>query len=417
MTLHPIISALRKHKAGVVLIALQIALTLAIVCNAIFIIGQRVHTMSQPTGLDESDLFIASQLWVGVPTSDSPADVARLDALQKEDLAALRKMPDVVSVTPTNSLPLFSSSWTGSAGIKPGNGEYDGFSKGTALLAYYFTDEQALSTLGVKLVEGRFFRADEVINIGSQEPRRPDVIVITAALAKQLFPGESALGKPLYLDGGTAPIRVIGIVDRLQAPSSVRRYAWNSALIPARLDSRFSRYVIRVRLGRLAAAMKAVPGVLYGVNPMRVLDDENIQSFSQIRSRAYESDMGMAGVMAFVCLILLGVTAAGIVGLTSFWVSQRNRQIGVRRALGARRIDILRYFQMENLVIASSGAMLGIVMAVTLNFVLMRFFDMDRLPMAWVWIAVGVVLVLSQAAVYVPARRASRISPLAATRA
>ena len=417
MTLHPMLSALRRHRAGVVLIALQIALTLAIVCNSIFIIAQRVHTIGRPTGIDETNLFMVSQLWVGASASDSPADVARLDALLKEDLAALRNMPDVAAVTPTNALPLSTSSWTGSMGLEPGTGRYDGFSTGTALVAYYFVDYQALATLGMKMAEGRFFRPDEVMPVASSDLARPDVTVITRALSDKLFPGKSALGHAVYLDGSAKPITIIGVVDVLQAPMAVKRYAANSVLLPARLLSRYSRYAIRTKPGRLDAAMKAVPETLYAVNPMRVLDGENIKSFAQIRRFAYASDMGMAIVMAMVCVILLGVTAAGIVGLTSFWVSQRHKQIGIRRALGARRIDILHYFQLENLAIAGGGAALGIVLAVGLNFWLMRLFDMDRLPMPWVWISVVVVLLLSQAAVYVPARRASRVSPMVATRA
>ena len=73
MTLHPMIAALRKHKAGVVLISLQIALTLAIVCNAIFIIGERVQRVNRPTGLDESNLMLVTQQWVGAPSGDQPS--------------------------------------------------------------------------------------------------------------------------------------------------------------------------------------------------------------------------------------------------------------------------------------------------------------------------------------------------------
>ncbi len=96
MTLHPIFAALRKHKAGVVLIALQIALTLAIVCNALFIIGQRIQNVNRPTGLIEDNLFLISQQWVGAPDADKPAGAEQLDAMMKEDLAALRNMPDGV---------------------------------------------------------------------------------------------------------------------------------------------------------------------------------------------------------------------------------------------------------------------------------------------------------------------------------
>jgi putative ABC transport system permease protein len=68
MSIHPILAALRRHKSGVVLISMQIALTLAIVCNAIFIIGQRIERVNRPTGIDERNLFLVTQQWVGAPT-------------------------------------------------------------------------------------------------------------------------------------------------------------------------------------------------------------------------------------------------------------------------------------------------------------------------------------------------------------
>jgi len=416
MTLHPIFASLRKHKSGVVLIALQIAFTLAIVCNAIFIISQRIQKIGRETGMVENNLFLVSQQWVGAPSADDEKGVEVLDSMQREDLAALRNMPDVASVTPTNSLPLFTSSWTGSVGLQPGKGNYDTSGNGTARVSYYFVDDQALGVLGVKMVAGHFFRSGDVINISSRDERRPNVMVITKMLAEKMFPGENAVGKTLYLDGGAAPVRVIGIIDTLQAPEWVKSFQWNSVLIPARLDSGFSRYAIRAKPGREAAAMKAVAGVLYGVNPMRVLDENSVKSFSDIRNNAYQSDLGMAIVMGVVCIILLGVTTAGIVGLTSFWVGQRRKQIGVRRALGARKIDILFYFQLENLAISCGGVIIGIVLAIGLNFLLMSHFEMDRLPVSWVLLGVVVVLLLGQAAVFVPARRASNVSPVMATR-
>src|SRR6185312_9955776 len=121
MKLHPILAALRKHKAGVVLIALQIALTLAIVCNAVFIIGQRIERVNRPTGLDENNLFLVSQQWVGAPSGDDAASVEKLDSLQLTDLAALRALPGVASVAPVNSLPLLNSSWNGAVDLKPGD--------------------------------------------------------------------------------------------------------------------------------------------------------------------------------------------------------------------------------------------------------------------------------------------------------
>ena len=124
----------------------------------------------------------------------------------------------------------------------------------------------------------------------------------------------------------------------------------------------------------------------------------------------------MALLMSVICVILLCVTAAGIVGLTSFWVGQRYRQIGVRRALGARRIDIRRYFQIENLLIAGVGVVAGALFSFGLNEWLMTHYEMARLPAIYVAIGVLAMLALGQAAVLVPARRASDVPPVVATR-
>src|SRR5690348_18441373 len=102
MTLHPILAALKKHKAGVTLITLQIALTLAIVCNAVFIIAQRVERVNRPSGLDEKNLFVIEQAWVGAPTGDDPASIEKLDALHRSNPTPLRQLPKLKPVAPAS---------------------------------------------------------------------------------------------------------------------------------------------------------------------------------------------------------------------------------------------------------------------------------------------------------------------------
>jgi putative ABC transport system permease protein len=415
MTLPPIIAALRKHKAGVVLIALQIALTLAIVCNAIFIIYSRVENVRRPTGMDESNLFMIEQQWVGAPSGDDPASLQKQDAMLREDLAALRAMPGVLSVTPSNSVPLLNSSWNGSVALKPGV-ELRG---GNARSTYYYGDDQFLATLGLHLIAGRNFTAADVVNKGFRDNSQPDIVIVTKALADKLFPQGNAVGKVMYIDGDTKPSTIVGEVERLQAPSVdswASTFVWNATIAPVRLNGNFSRYVVRTKPGQLDTVMHNVRDVLYKVDPMRVLDDDAVRSFADIRADAYRADIGMAMLMGIVCLILLAVTAAGIVGLTSFWVGQRHRQIGVRRALGARKIDILYYFQLENLLIAGVGAVAGIVLAIGLNRVLMLNFQMDSMPVVYVLGGLAIVMLLGQAAVFLPARRASNVPPVVATR-
>jgi putative ABC transport system permease protein len=408
------IAALRKHKSGVVLIAMQIALTLAIVCNAVFIIYSRVEKVNRPTGMDESNLILVSQQWVGAPSGDDPASIQKLDELQREDIQALRALPDVVSVTPSNSLPLLDSSWNGSVATKPGSD----LIKGDARSTYYFGDENFLQTLGLQLVAGRNFTAGDVTNKGFRDPAEPSMVIVTKELADKLFP-QGAVGKAMYLDGGTKPTTIVGVVARLQVPSNgtwASTFVWNSTIEPLRLNANYSRYAVRTKPGRMDAVMHAIPGALYASNPMRVLDDDSVKSFTAIRADAYRADIGMAALMGVVCLILLAVTAAGIVGLTSFWVGQRHRQIGVRRALGARKIDIRHYFQLENLLIAGGGAVVGIALAIGLNRALIQYFEMTSMPFWYVLIGLGAVLVLGQLAVLVPAMRAANVPPVVATR-
>jgi putative ABC transport system permease protein len=121
-------------------------------------------------------------------------------------------------------------------------------------------------------------------------------------------------------------------------------------------------------------------------------------------------------MLGVVSALLLAVTGFGIVGLTTYWVSQRRRQIGMRRALGARRADILAYFHTENLLIVAVGCMLGIVLGLAMNTVMASSMQLTRMSVAYVCFGALIVLVLCQLAVLWPALRAASIPPATATR-
>jgi putative ABC transport system permease protein len=97
-------------------------------------------------------------------------------------------------------------------------------------------------------------------------------------------------------------------------------------------------------------------------------------------------------------------------------VAQRRRQIGIRRALGATRNAIIRYFQTENFLIAAAGAAAGVALAVSLNLWMVSAFEMQRLHVSYTIIGAIVVLLLGQAAVLWPAMKAASVPPALATR-
>jgi len=407
MQIEPILAALRRHKAGTILIILQIALTLAIVCNALFIIEQRIARISRPSGVIESDLLAVENSWVG-------ANNESMVALNRTDLTALRQLPGVRDATLSNSFPLRVGGRVTGVRIDPSA------KKEIAQTAEYFTDDHALATMGAKLLAGRNFRADEVTTSDSKSYVSSPQVIITRELAERLYPDGSALGKPIYLVKDGAPSAVIGIVERLQVPWPG---AWTDAfadyvvLVPVQLTDERNVYLLRAQPGQLQAISKTVPQLLFRTNRMRVIPDQRgIRSFAEVRADAYKSDIGIAAFMGVISVILLTVTAAGIVGLTSFWVGQRRKQIGVRRALGATKHDILSYFLTENLLIGAAGVVIGALLAIGLNQWMMSEFEMQRLSLLYVLAGMAVLLLLGQGAVLAPAMRASRVSPVEATR-
>jgi putative ABC transport system permease protein len=407
MELYPILSAMRRNKVGAILIAVQMAVTLAILCNGLFVIQQRIALSERPTGLDEANVFEIINQWVG-----NPPDMA---AKLKTDLAAMRSVPGVIDAFSSNSIPLSGGGST--EGIKLDPEQKDA----SALTALYLTDEHGLSAFGLKLIAGRNFNPEEVIDkVGYTDLTPPAAAIITRQLAEKLFPGENAVGKSMYVEYQKHQVPIVGVVDRLQVPWT-QAGGWgstfndNSTLEPFRFVSQYSHYIVRVKPGQMAPVIEAVRKKLIDVNRARVL--EKAQTQTEARSEAYQDDRGLAIILGTVCAALLAVTAFGIVGLTSYWVAQRRRQIGIRRALGATRQAIVRYFQTENLLIAAVGSTLGVALAVSLNLWMVSTFSMERLHTGYPLVGAVVVLMLGQVAVLWPALKAASVPPALATRA
>jgi putative ABC transport system permease protein len=405
MEILPILSSLRRNKAGALLIGLQIALTLAIVCNCLSIIQQYRGQMARPSGMDEADIFTVTNSWVG----QSDGMKSRIAA----DLDALRSLPGVVGAEATNGYPLGGGGWGTGVSLKPNQREP------TASTTQYFVDEHALAVYGLELIAGRWFGADEVTDFDATVARDEagPSIVITRSLARALFPAGGALGQAVYVNS-TTPTRIIGIVERAQSPwagnSHNEASVENAMFEPHRFISNFIRYVIRARPGALPAAMGAARGRLYAVTRQRII--ASVSAFRESRERAYQTEHSLSLLLAALCVLLLTVTACGIVGLVLYWVAQRRRQIGMRRALGARRVDILRYFQTENLLIAGGGAILGIAIGLAGNTWLATTLILTRMSPIYIIVGALVVLALSQTAVLWPALRAAAIPPAAAIR-
>lgn len=408
MELRPILSTLRRHKTAAALIVLEIALSTAIICNAMFLISNRLERMHRPSGIAEDRIVVAE--WTGMGTDDK-----ELAAITRSDLAALRALPGVVAVSTVNQTTFGNSSWNSGVSLKKDQDQSN------LSASIYLGGEQLLDALGLKLVAGRKFNADEFVEWEAlQAPGSKVAIpstIITQHMADKLFPGESAVGKSIY-SWGEEPIRIVGVVERLvrsRDNSEEHAHYEDSLLFPVHIPS--GRYLIHVSdPARRDETLKAAIQELKRGNLNRIVMEEDSKSFEQLRNEYYRQDKAMAWLLAAVCAALLIVTALGIVGLASFWVQQRTRQIGVRRALGATKAQILRYFQIENFLLATLGIVIGMLLAYAINQLLMGKYELPRLPLFYLPVGAIALWLLGQFSVLGPALRASAVPPAIATR-
>ena len=409
MDIRPILSTLMRHKTAAALIVVEIALTCAIICNALFMISDRLSQVREVSGIAEEELVRVQISGIGSDTDQ----VART----RTDLAALRAIPGVKDATVLNQVPFVNSSWNSGVRLQQEQ------QQSTLNATTYMAEDQFIETLGLTLVAGRDFDADEYREASDLLERTTEdgnipATIITRSLADKLFPGEDAIGKAFY-SWGDAPIRVVGVVEHLVRPGGMggpaeREYAMVFPLRPH--YNLGGNYVIRTDPDRRTEVLAAAKAVLQANGADRIIQEENSKTFEQLRREYYQAPRAMAWLLGIVCVALLLVTALGIIGLASFWVQQRTKQIGVRRALGATRGQILRYFQTENFLLASIGIALGMLLAFAINQLLMGRYEMARLPLYYLPAGAVLLWTLGQLAVYAPARRAASVPPAVATR-
>ena len=408
MDIRPILSTLMRHRTAASLIVIEIALTCAIICNALFMIGDRLTQVREISGLAEDEL-------VRVQISSIGGDNDQ-EARTRSDLAALRALPGVKEATVTNQVPFVNSSWNTSVLLDPDQ------QQPTLSPTMYMAEERFIDTFGLKLVAGRNFNPDEFQEAASLMASlngNVPVAITTRRMAERLFPGQDPIGKTFYSGGNASPIRVVGVVEHLVRPSQMGGppAREDSLVFPMRPHYNLGgNYVIRTSPERRQEVLEAAKKALQANGANRIILVENSKTFEQLRQEYYQAPRSMAWLLGIVCVALLLITALGIIGLASFWVQQRTRQIGIRRALGATRGQILRYFQTANFLLASIGIVLGMLLAFAINQVLMGRYELARLPLYYLPAGAVLLWLLGQVAVYAPARRAASIPAATATR-
>lgn len=410
MEIRPILSTLLRQRTGPLLVALQVAISLAILANALFVVQQRIAVSQRPSGVaNEQDVGYVFIRPLNLRShNETLAD-------QQRELAALKAIPGVASVAWTTQMPMSRSGSSSSVRLTAEQ------ARESATPAFYYAHPGFVSTLGMKLVEGRDLTENDMIEV---DPRTaapgdgtPQVVLVSLPLAKFLWPDATAyVGRDLWVGPPERPqaMRVAGVVEALMSPGAGSLTGAYSVILPIRTSTGFSRWAIRAEPGRLDAVLKTADETLRRIAPVPVRTFK--RAVAEDRFNRYRNERAMAWMLVSISALLLLVTVSGIVGMTMLRVAQRRKQIGVRRALGARWRDILRYFMVENFIITTGGIVAGLMLAVGLNRLLMSYTGMPRLPIEYMAYGAAALWVLGIAAVYGPASKAASISPAIATR-
>jgi putative ABC transport system permease protein len=401
LNVRPILSALTRNRTGAILIALEIAIALAVMVNATWIVAQRVQQIEEPSGFDDRDMFA-----IGVSALSSHSD---LGLARREDLAYLRSLPGVVAASATSSVPL--SSYGQGTSLSP----LPGANAPMTWTRMMEADEATLDTLGVRIVAGRNFSAGDIRPLTKGFFEAYPEVIVTKSLADKLFPDGNAVGKPIY-SGDNNPMTIVGVTSNfIPSVPDVDAPAYDAMLVPQAAGD-FGVYfcLVRTRPGMTAALLQTAERHLATSNLDRVTF--SAQTLPYYRARLDAASRDMAIFLTVVTALILSVTCLGIFGLTTFNVSTRTKQIGTMRAVGARRRDIVMHYLVENAFVLLTGGAVGCALALGVGQWLSDQYQLPRLDLHFLAIGVVGLAVIGQLAAWHPARRAAAVPPSVATR-
>jgi len=401
MEFGPIFRALLNNRTRFWLILVEVALTLAIVVNCTSIFLEKRQSFLAPTGMDTDNILAITT----EPFGENFADEEFVESVGEADLRQLRSHPSIIDATPTHFFPLSGSG--SSIGRKAAGSEID-----TVSIGYFMVDEHGIDTLGTNLIEGRNFNSSD-IELSSDDDA-PQNIIITKAVADRVFPDGNVIGSRLSNQDNEHTGTIIGVIDSMSNSWPRSGMGGQTMLLPGKdRDNREMNYLVRAEPGAIDSLYTELDELLVSLENDRIV---TVRTLSEIKLRYFRRTLMAMKIWAAVVVLMIIVTSLGIVGLTSFSVTQRIREIGTRRALGATRAAILRYFLLENWLITTIGLTIGTILTILLNYILAQYAEAPKID--WLLMAGGATVLWAAGllAALIPALRATTVAPEIATR-
>ncbi len=391
---------LRKFTTG--LLILQLSITLGLLINSAILALDTNNKLAQETGLDIENTLIISLR----PTSGEYRNLDYYRSIVSEDLHQLSKLSGVKGVSMMNQLPINKNGMLGNF-YDLDDPEIIRKDKYLRDVKFFISNENLGNTLALALLEGRFLTKDDQQDFGGNEPGN---VVITNSLKKALYGDDSALGQE------TNNGRIVGVVKDIMLDPTIpvnKQYGvFDNRAMEFIFTSRF--YLLRVAPGQVEAVRNKVSDTILAVQPER--DIYRIITMAEHMKRFYSHDQGLAQLFLLLCGLMIFVTAISSYAYSQFHISRQKKYIGIRRALGARKKDILLYVLTENWLVYSLGCTLGLMMALGFNILLSQYISLSKPDIMLFILASVVIFVAGTIATLIPAIKTSNIPPVIATR-
>ena len=323
-------------------------------------------------------------------------------AFGNEVVAKIRSLPGVEWVGTVTFLPL--SGWWGTRQVSPGRGTTDA-QPATAIWSSVTPDY--FRALGIPLLEGRSFNEQD-------NAENMPVVILSAKLARQLWPNEDPIGKTVNVQGLKEPRNVAGVVGEIHDFGLAGEQRPEVYLPFSQVPDVLICVVIRTA-AEPATLAEAAQHAVWAVDKEQAVSF--VMSMGELAAESLAPqrvNMILMGIFAGLALVLATV---GIYGVISYSVRQRTREMGIRIALGADAWEVLRLVMGEGLVLTITGSAIGLIGALWmtryLSSLLYGVRPSDPMTFVMVTLILGAVALLAS---YAPARRAMRADPVAALR-
>jgi len=378
-----------------VLLAAEVGLALTLVVSACLLATSLLRLYKSGTGFDPKGVVN-----IALDMGKQPLDGDELTLLYRQFTDELSHQPGVRSVSLAQMIPLSGFGWGEDHWIPggiPHSLDLNAVSQG------YF------QTMRIPMFAGRDFRWSDTTPTGLK-------IIINQSAAKLFFPGRDAIGQQILRQFKKTPYEVIAVVGDAKS-NDLRSPPRPAAYVPiTQSDAKKPSYSAVVRVegptAPMVAAARALASRLAPQIPAPV-----VTTMDSVMNDSISSERMMAMLSVFFAGCALLVTAIGLYGTLAYATARRTSEIGIRMALGARRIEVVGMVFRENALLVAGGTVAGLVVALLATRALASFLYGTSVRDPWVMLAsVAALVAVASAASLIPAIRAARIDPMAALR-